>query len=282
MCVAGADAANLMAGADGDTGEAEVISDADLARLLDRSELQPGDEAYCADELLGEVGPVVFLCILSTELQWQQPRHMVQAPAALPLSIRNELLRMVCWPYDGQCVILQVGQGKVQEMAAQATTTVGAAAPGRGAEDGATTARHAAEEARMLQLLAERAAMLEQAKVRKLTLYFFAATVPVGWMWQHVRCHLQMPCSPELPPVHACPLQLNAAGRGKRARRQINYAAQSPSIAVSGACIANTSLLYMIVLKYPPMQLASPRPQTPPLPAPQTCAWLLRSWLWTH
>jgi hypothetical protein len=51
------DAANLMVGADGDTGEAEVISDADLARLLDRSELQPGDEAYCADELLGEVSP---------------------------------------------------------------------------------------------------------------------------------------------------------------------------------------------------------------------------------
>lgn len=50
-----ADAANLMVGADADTGEAEVISDADLERLLDRSGLQPGDEAYCADELLGEV-----------------------------------------------------------------------------------------------------------------------------------------------------------------------------------------------------------------------------------
>ena len=49
------DAANLMVGAAEDTGEAQVISEGDLARLLDRSELQPGDEAYCADELLGEV-----------------------------------------------------------------------------------------------------------------------------------------------------------------------------------------------------------------------------------
>ena len=44
-----------MVGAAEDTGEAQVISEGDLARLLDRSELQPGDEAYCADELLGEV-----------------------------------------------------------------------------------------------------------------------------------------------------------------------------------------------------------------------------------
>lgn len=49
------DAANLMVGANDDTGEAEVINDADLARLLDRTGLQPGDDAYCADELLGEV-----------------------------------------------------------------------------------------------------------------------------------------------------------------------------------------------------------------------------------
>ena len=48
------DAANLMTGAGDDTGEVE---NADLMRLLDRFELQPGDEAYCADELLGEVNP---------------------------------------------------------------------------------------------------------------------------------------------------------------------------------------------------------------------------------
>ncbi len=46
-----------MVGVDGDTGEAEIISEADLARLLDRTELQEGDEAFCADELLGEVNP---------------------------------------------------------------------------------------------------------------------------------------------------------------------------------------------------------------------------------
>jgi hypothetical protein len=44
-----------MTGAGDDTGEVETISEKDLVRLLDRSELQPGDEAYCADELLGEV-----------------------------------------------------------------------------------------------------------------------------------------------------------------------------------------------------------------------------------
>jgi hypothetical protein len=62
-------------------------------------------------------------------------------------------------------VALQVGQGKVQEMAAQAVTAVGAAATSQGADDGAATARHAAEEARMLQLLAERAATLDEAMV---------------------------------------------------------------------------------------------------------------------
>lgn len=135
-------AANLMVGADGDTGEAEVISDADLERLLDRSGLQPGDEAYCADELLGEVG-----------------------------------------------------EDKVKELADEAAAAIaGDAAVGsqQVAADGEAAARHAAEEARMLQLLAERAVMLEQAK-------------------------------------------LAAAGRGKRARRQVNYAAQSPSMLLSGA-----------------------------------------------
>jgi hypothetical protein len=44
-----------MTGANDDTGEVEIISNEALRRLLDRSELQPGDEAYCADELLGEV-----------------------------------------------------------------------------------------------------------------------------------------------------------------------------------------------------------------------------------
>ena len=49
-----------MTGAGDDTGEVETISLADLAKLLDRSELQPGDEAYCADELLGEVNPAAL------------------------------------------------------------------------------------------------------------------------------------------------------------------------------------------------------------------------------
>lgn len=62
---------------------------------------------------------------------------------------------------------LQVGEGKVQELAAEAAEAVGAAIGGGSlpADDNAAAARHAAEEARMLQLLAERAAMLEQAKV---------------------------------------------------------------------------------------------------------------------
>lgn len=57
ICAHCTDAANLMTGADDDTGEVEIISDSALDVLLDRSELQPGDEAYCADELLGEVKP---------------------------------------------------------------------------------------------------------------------------------------------------------------------------------------------------------------------------------
>jgi hypothetical protein len=83
-----ADAANLMVGADGDTGEAEVISDADLARLLDRSELQPGDEAYCADELLGEVRTTALSCAIyfQPELQVATAGHIPSAPAGCALA----------------------------------------------------------------------------------------------------------------------------------------------------------------------------------------------------
>lgn len=66
------------------------------------------------------------------------------------------------------CAVVKVGQGKVQELAAQAGTVAGVTAASQGVDAVAAESRHAAEEARMLQLLAERAAMLEQAKVCRL------------------------------------------------------------------------------------------------------------------
>lgn len=64
--------------------------------------------------------------------------------------------------------VLQVGEDKVKELAEEAAAAIAgdvAAGSQQLDADGAASARHAAEEARMLQLLAERAAMLEQAKV---------------------------------------------------------------------------------------------------------------------
>jgi len=63
---------------------------------------------------------------------------------------------------------VQVGEGKVKELAAeaaQATAPLGDEAA-KSSQEAATAARHALEEARMLQLLSQRAAMLEAAKVR--------------------------------------------------------------------------------------------------------------------
>lgn len=68
----------------------------------------------------------------------------------------------------GWCCAVQVGEGKVKELAAeaaQATTPLGDEAA-KSSQEAATAARHALEEARMLQLLSQRAAMLEAAKVR--------------------------------------------------------------------------------------------------------------------
>ena len=159
-----------MTGADGDTGEADIICDAvTLAKLLDRSELQPGDEAYCADELLGEVKPCCICHLSSTTAPTccrSQPILHSRAcwPSACSMEACCCVIDMVA---ANQHAVLQVGQGKVQELAAQAGTAAGLAAASQGADDGAAESRHAAEEARMLQLLAERAAILEQAKVRQ-------------------------------------------------------------------------------------------------------------------
>jgi hypothetical protein len=83
---------------------------------------------------------------------------------------------------------VQVGQGKVLELSSEATKAIGVAVISQGAEDGAAAARHAAEEARMLQLLAERAAMLERAKV-KTSLALTSA------------CHCR-PCRLDQDPLH--------------------------------------------------------------------------------
>jgi hypothetical protein len=167
----------------------------------------------------------------------------------------------------GKLGVSQVGQGKVQELAAQAGAVAGLAAASQGADDGAAESRHAAEEARMLQLLAERAAILEQAKVRQpLQRHKCAAVYSAKSRWLHCiasasQGHLPLwgcpmayfspvrrllPIDKHPPATWQCTayhadlcmslLQLDAAGRGKRARRQINYAtADSPSVAVSGA-----------------------------------------------